>query len=174
MQYDLAQVNVARLLAPLDSEVLKPFVDALDEVNAEGDHSPGFVWRLQSESGNATDVEGFGWDVADSYGVIVNLTTWNSTQALSDFIFGGRHLEIMRRRREWFHPVAEATTALWWVPAGSRPTVSEAEDRIRSLRHHGHTENAFTLRRHFPHPDAVGLPSESRAADSDDERLCLA
>ncbi len=80
MNYDLAQVNVSRLLAPLDSTLLEPFVAALNEVNAEGDRAPGFVWRLQTESGNATDVEGFGWDVAGSHGVIVNLTTWTSTR----------------------------------------------------------------------------------------------
>ena len=169
MDYQLAQVNVARLLAPIDSALLKPFVDALDEVNAEGDHSPGFVWRLQSESGNATDVEGFGWDVADSHGVIVNLTTWVSTQALSDFIFGGRHLEIMRRRREWFQPVAEATTALWWVTAGTRPTVGEAEERVRHLRERGPTQHAFTLRRHFPSP--AETPSSVIA---NDDQLCPA
>lgn len=169
MTYNLAQVNVARLLAPLDSKVLRPFVEALDEVNAEGDRAPGFVWRLQSESGNATDIEGFGWDVADSCGVIVNLTTWRNTQALSDFIFGGRHLEIMRRRREWFQPVAESTTALWWVPAGTRPTVAESEDRIRLLRRHGPTGNAFTLRRHYPAPDA-----ELSGVRVDNRRFCPA
>jgi len=90
MKCDLAQVNVSRLLAPLDSTLLEPFVAALNEVNAEGDRAPGFVWRLQTESGNATDVEGFGWDVAGRHGVIVNLTTWTSTRALSDFVFSGR------------------------------------------------------------------------------------
>lgn len=169
MSYSLAQVNVSRLLAPLDSVLLAPFVAALDEVNAEGDQAPGFVWRLQSESGNATDVEGFGWDTAGSHGVIVNLTVWSSTRSLSDFIFGGRHLANMRRRREWFHPVVEATTALWWVPSGSRPSVDEAEARIRHLRQHGPTDHAFTLRRHYPAPD-----SAPRTAQVDDSRLCPA
>ena len=169
MSFEIAQVNVSRLLAPLDSTLLAPFVSALDEVNAEGDRAPGFVWRLQTESGNATDVEGFGWDVAESHGVIVNLTTWSNVQSLSDFIFSGRHLEIMRRRREWFHPVVEATTALWWVPVGIRPTVVEAEDRVQHLRSHGPTERAFTLRRHYPAPDAT-----SRIIQVDDDRLCPA
>lgn len=169
MSYDLAQVNVSRLLAPLDSPLLAPFIAALDEVNAEGERAPGFGWRLQSASGNATDVEGFGWDVAGSHGVIVNLTTWSSTQALSDFVFGGRHLAIMRRRREWFHPVVEATTALWWVPAGERPTVGEAEDRVRRLRGHGPTDDAFTLRHHYPAPD-----STLRNVQTGDEWFCPA
>lgn len=155
MAYRLAQVNVARLLAPLTSPRLAPFLSALDEVNAEGDQAPGFVWRLQSESGNATDVEGFGWDIAGSHGVIVNLTIWTDPQSLSDFIFGGRHLAIMRRRREWFHPVAEATTALWWVPAGIQPSVAEAEQRVRHLREYGPTEQAFSIRRPYPAPAAL-------------------
>lgn len=169
MTCELAQVNVSRLLAPLDSALLAPFVEALDEVNAEGDSALGFIWRLQTEAGNATDVEGFGWDAAGSHGVIVNLTTWTDTQLLSDFIFSGNHLAIMRRRREWFHPVVEATTALWWVPAGSRPTVGEAEDRVRHLRQNGPTERAFTLRRHYPAPDAA-----ARSLETDDDRFCPA
>lgn len=170
MNYDLAQVNVSRLLAPLDSALLAPFVAALDEVNAEGDWAPGFRWRLQTESGNATDVEGFGWDIAGSHGVIVNLTTWNNTRSLSDFVFSGRHLAIMRRRREWFHPVVEATTALWWVPADTRPTVDEAEDRVRHLRRHGPTGHSFTLRRHYPAPDSAARDTVQAA----DDRFCPA
>lgn len=169
MNFELAQVNVSRLLAPLDSTLLAPFVAALDEVNAEGDRTPGFVWRLQTETGNATDVEGFGWDIAGSHGVIVNLTTWTNTQSLSDFIFSGTHLAIMRRRRDWFYPVVEATTALWWVPTGTRPTVDEAEDRVRHLRQHGPTKHAFNLRRHYPAPDAA-----ARTVQANDDRFCPA
>lgn len=102
MGFDLAQVNVSRLLAPLNSPQLAQFVAALDEVNASGDAAPGFRWRLQTDDGNATAVQAFGWDVVDSYGVIVNLTTWTSVEALADWVFSGPHLAIMRRRREWF------------------------------------------------------------------------
>jgi hypothetical protein len=89
MSYDLAQVNVSRLLAPLDSPLPADFMAALDEVNAEGDAAAGFLWRLQTEDGSATAVRAFGWDVGDSHGVIVNLTTWTSVQALGDFVFSG-------------------------------------------------------------------------------------
>lgn len=153
MTFELAQVNVSRLLAPLDSPQLAGFMAALDEVNASGDAAPGFRWRLQTEDGNATAVRAFGWDVADSYGVIVNLTVWSSVDALADWAFSGPHLAIMRRRREWFAKAAEATTALWWVPAGHRPSPEAAEDRVRHLRRHGPTESAFTFRRPFPSPD---------------------
>lgn len=165
MDHHLAQVNVSRLLAPLDSRLLADFVAALDEVNAEADRAPGFVWRLQTEDGNATAVRGFGWDAGDSHGVIVNLTVWRDVEALAEYVFSGRHLEIMRRRRTWFQRAAEATTALWWVPAGTLPTTDDAEHRVRLLRVHGATPAAFTFRHLFPPP---GAPSGMRAEPSDD------
>jgi hypothetical protein len=143
--YELAQVNIARLKAPLDSPQLKDFVDALDPVNAAADTSDGFVWRLQSDSGNATDVPVFGDDW-----LIVNMTVWRDTNALTAFMYQGQHRELLARRREWFEKLQEAVTALWWVPAGHRPTVAEAEERLLHLRTHGPTPYAFSLRTSFP------------------------
>ncbi len=154
MSFELAQVNVSRLLAPLQSPQLAPFMAALNEVNAEGDAASGFLWRLQTEDGNATAVKAFGWDVAGSHGVIVNLTTWQSVEALAGFVFYGRHLEIMRQRRQWFHQAAEATTALWWVPSGHRPSTDEAEDRVRQLRGHGPSAGSFHVAQALPGPRA--------------------
>ena len=151
MTHHLVQVNIARLVAPLESEELADFVAALDEVNTDAENAPGFVWRLADESGNATGIAAFAWDVEDSAGVIVNLSTWESVEALKDYIYDGRHVAMLRRRREWFHKVPEATTALWWVPAGHRPTTAEAEARVRSLREHGPSPFAFTLRETFPY-----------------------
>lgn len=102
VSFELAQVNVSRLLAPIDSPVLADFMAPLDEVNAAGDAAPGFRWRLQTEDGNATAVRAFGWDAGDSHGVIVNLTTWDSVEALGDFVFSGQHLQIMGGRRSGF------------------------------------------------------------------------
>lgn len=167
--YDLAQVNVSRLLAPLDSPLLAPFMASLDEVNAEGDAAPGFLWRLQTEDGNATSVRAFGWDVRDSHGVIVNLTTWTSVEALAAFVFSGQHLEVMRGRRQWFERAVEPMTAMWWVPSGHRPSTDQAEDRVRHLRKHGPTAGAFTFRAPFPPPDAPGA-----VAHRDDGWLCPA
>lgn len=163
MDFDLAQVNVSRLLAPLDSPLLADFVAALDEVNAAGERAPGFRWRLQTEDGNATAVQAFGWDVGDSHGVIVNLTTWASVESLASFVFSGEHVAVMRRRRTWFEKAAEATTALWWVPLGHRPSTDEAEDRVRHLRRHGPTPTAFTFREPFPPPGHAA--AEVRPAD---------
>lgn len=142
---DLAQVNIARLLEPLDSELLADFVAALDEVNAEAESAPGFLWRLKDDDGNATQIRAFEWDEAGSAGVIVNLSTWTDPAALRSFVFGGRHVAVLKRRREWFQRVDEATTALWWVPRGYEPSPVEAEARLRSLRRHGPTPTAFTL-----------------------------
>lgn len=160
MEFELAQVNISRLLAPLDSPQLAEFMAALDEVNASGEAAPGFRWRLQTEDGDATAVQAFGWDAADSYGVIVNLTVWSSVEALADWAFSGPHVAIMRRRREWFAKAAEATTALWWVPAGHRPSTDEAEDRVLHLRRYGPTSRAFTFQRPFPSPAESGSALE--------------
>lgn len=158
--YELAQVNIARLKAPLDSPQLKDFVDALDPVNAVADDSDGFVWRLQSDSGNATDVAVFG----DEW-LIVNMSVWRDTNALTAFMYQGQHRELLARRREWFERIQEAMTVLWWVPAGHRPTVAEAEERLLHLRAQGATAYAFTLRTSFPAGEAAPttLSEETRA-----------
>ncbi|MGV4984012.1 DUF3291 domain-containing protein [Streptomyces sp. NRAIS4] len=147
--YELAQVNIARLKFPLDSPQLKFFVDSLDPVNAVADASDGFVWRLESDSGNATDIAVFG----DEW-LIINMSVWRDQNALTAFMYQGLHRELLSRRREWFEKVEEAMATLWWVPAGHRPTVAEAEDRLRHLRAHGATPYAFTLRTSFPAPRA--------------------
>jgi hypothetical protein len=144
-RYELAQVNIARLQAPLDSPQLKDFVEALDPVNAVADAADGFVWRLQSDSGNATDVPVFGDDW-----LIVNMSTWRDTNALTAFMYQGQHRDLLARRREWFERLEEAMAVLWWVPSGHHPTVAEAESRLLHLREHGPTQHAFTLRTSFP------------------------
>lgn len=156
MDYLLAQVNVGRLRAPLDSPALADFVAALDPVNAAADGAPGFVWRLQTEDGNATAVRAFEWDEAGSAGVIVNMSAWESVEALAAFVYAGPHRRVLSRRRQWFVPMAEAYTALWWIPPGGVPTTLDAEERVRHLRAHGPTRHAFTLREHFPPPGSAG------------------
>ena len=153
---ELAQVNVARLVAPLESLELADFVTSLDPVNLAAELAPGFVWRLQSEDGNATSFHAFTWDIGDSAGVITNMSVWVDVEHLAAFVYGQAHRRVLRRRREWFEPMREAYTACWWVPAGRRPTLTEAEERIRGLRRLGPTPFAFTLREHFPAQLAPG------------------
>jgi hypothetical protein len=156
MSFELAQVNVGRLLASVDSPVLAGFMAALDPVNAAADLAPGFIWRLQTEDGNATAIQAFEWDAAGSAGVIMNMSVWADVEHLGAFVYGEMHRQIMRRRREWFQVMREAYLACWWVPAGHRPGTGEAEDRIRHLRRHGPTPHAFTLRASYPPPGAEG------------------
>lgn len=153
--FHLAQVNIALPREPLSSPLLADFVAALAPINAIADASPGFVWRLQVDAGDATSVRGFGDDR-----ILVNMSTWESLDALSDFVFGSRHAEIMRARRKWFTPMKETYVALWWVPAGNRPSVREAEERVAHLGRHGPTPFAFTFKAPFPAPGAA--PSRAR------------
>jgi len=171
MTFQLAQVNFSRLVAPLDTPVLADFVAALDPVNAAADQAPGFVWRLQTEDGNATAIQAFDWDAAGSAGIIVNLSVWTDVEQLAAFVFGPMHRQVLRRRREWFQRVRDAQLACWWVPAGYRPTTGEAEDRIRHLRAHGPTPYAFTLRDSYPPP---GTGTADQPIRGRDEWLCPA
>lgn len=148
-EWHLAQVNIARLLEPLDSERLADFVAALDPVNAEADKAPGFVWRLKTDDGNATSLVAFEWDASGTAGVITNMSVWESFDALKDFVYSPKHLEVLRQRRNWFHQVAEATTALWWVRSGELPDLPTAELKIRKLRELGPTPEAFSLNKIF-------------------------
>ena len=163
MDYVLAQVNIGRLRAPLDSPQLADFMAALDPVNALADDAPGFVWRLQTEEGNATAVQAFGWDRGDSVGVIMNMSVWESVEALAAFVYSPAHRQVLRRRREWFEQMTQAYTALWWIPRGHLPTTAEAEDKIRQLRADGPTPQAFSLRVHFPPPGGEQAPRPGRA-----------
>jgi hypothetical protein len=155
VDYVLAQVNIARLRAPLDSPELTDFVQALDPVNATADAAPGFIWRLQDEGGDATAIRAFEWDTAGSAGVIVNMSVWESVEALANYAYSDIHRAVLRRRREWFEQMAESHLALWWIQRGTVPTTADAEDRVRQLREHGPTALAFTLRRPFPAPDSA-------------------
>ena len=105
--HHLAQVNVATLRAPLDGPELAGFVAQLEPINALADHSPGFVWRLQTEDGDATSIRPY-----DDERIMVNLSVWASLEALRGFVYATRHLDVMRRRREWFHRMADPYLAL--------------------------------------------------------------
>jgi hypothetical protein len=148
--FHLAQCNIALLRAPLDSPMLADFVDALEPINRLADRAPGFVWRLQTEAGDATAIRVFDDDM-----LIVNLSVWESIDALAEFVYRGAHRDVMRRRGEWFEKMAEAYLVLWWIPAGAIPTVSDAQSRFETLRRDGPTSEAFTFRSPVPAPDAI-------------------
>jgi hypothetical protein len=152
--FHLAQLNVARAKAPLDGPLLADFMAALDPVNEIADASPGFVWRLQTDDGDATSIRAYDDDL-----MIVNMSVWESIEALWAYVYDSGHLDVMRRRREWFQRI-ENHMVLWWVSAGHEPTVQEAQERLETLRERGPTPEAFTFKRRFPPPDAPGAGIE--------------
>lgn len=149
-QWHLAQLNVGRLVAPLESETLAGFVAALEPINAVADTQPGFVWRLQTEAGDATSIRPTDDDL-----FLVNLSVWSSLEALRAFVYTTTHVQVLRQRRAWFEQLPTSHLVLWWVPAGHIPTVTEALERLEVLRRSGPTPAAFTFRTPFE-PGAAG------------------
>lgn len=149
MTHHLAQLNIARMKAPLDSPVMADFVANLARINGLAEASPGYLWRLQDESGDATALRPFGDDV------VVNLSLWRDLDSLKTFTYQGAHTEMLKRRGEWFDRLGEAHQVLWWVPAGHRPDVYEAARRLARLQEEGAGPEAFTFRHAYPVPAAT-------------------
>jgi hypothetical protein len=157
--YHLAQLNVATMRTPLEAPEMADFVANLDRINALAEQSPGYVWRLQNEDGNATDVRPLG-----EY-VLVNVSVWEDVPSLSRYVYRTAHVEIMKRRREWFERMSSAWFVLWWIPAGHRPTIEEALQRLETLRAKGPSPAAFTFAQAYPTPDAADVGTPFRIED---------
>ena len=142
MTFYLAQVNIARMLAPLDSPVMKDFMDALDSINAVAESSPGFVWRLKADDGNATSIRAY----EDDY-IIVNMSVWENIDSLFQYTYASDHVDVFRRRREWFENMKIPYLALWYTQ--HMPTPEEARQRLEHLEAHGPTPYAFTFKKRF-------------------------
>jgi Domain of unknown function (DUF3291) len=152
-RWHLAQLNVGRLLAPVDSPAIAGFVAELEPINRLADASPGFVWRLQTAAGNATDIRPTDDDL-----FLMNMSVWTSIEALRAFTYSTAHVQVLRHRRAWFEQLAEAHLVLWWVPSGHIPTIDEAMDRLARLRSHGPMPDAFTFR--VPFEPASASPGD--------------
>jgi Domain of unknown function (DUF3291) len=142
--YHLAQLNVARAVAPLDGEQMADFMNSLEEINGLGESSPGFVWRLKSDNGNATDIK-----LTENPLFIINLTVWESVDSLFEFVYRSHHKDYFARRFDWFERYGAPSTVLWWVPAGTLPTAEEALARLKVLTDSGPTAEAFTFKQRF-------------------------
>ena len=155
----IAVFNVAKLRAPMDDPLIDDFRNNLDPINGLAEESPGFVWRLQDDSGNATGIYPYGDEL-----VIPNLVVWDSIDALADFTYRSGHREFLRRRRDFFESHEQPYLCLWWVEEGTVPTVPEAVERLDHLRAHGPTPFAFTFRHRFnPGEDE---PTKGNAKDT--------
>jgi hypothetical protein len=141
----IAQVNIGRMKGALEDPVMADFVARLDEINALADRSPGFVWRLQSDAGNATYLRPY-----DDDRILFNMSVWESIEQLKRYVYYTAHVEVLKRRHDWFERFSGAYTALWWVPQGHRPGVDEAKQRLAHLDAHGPTPFAFTFKTPFP------------------------
>jgi hypothetical protein len=151
--WHLAQVNIGRLVAPEGDPRVQPFFDALDRVNALAEASPGFVWRLTGEGNNATDLR----PTPDPL-LAVNMSVWTDADTLFAFVYRSAHTPVMARRRDYFERFDGAFQALWWIPAGEIPTLSDAFSRLWMLDRYGPTSHAFTFKARFPAPGLDGAP----------------
>lgn len=142
--YHLAQINIATMLAPIDSEIMSGFVARLDEINALAEKSAGFVWRLQTEEGDATAIRVF-----NNEAIIVNMSVWESVDALHKFTYASDHVEVFRKRRDWFEKMSKPMMALWWIPEGMIPTSEDGKAKLAYIEQHGVTPLAFTFKEQF-------------------------
>jgi hypothetical protein len=158
LQYHIAQFNYARAHRPLGNPIMAGFVAQLKYINGLADCSPGFVWRLQTEKGDATDIRAY-----PDERILITLSVWESIEALFKFTYRGQHGRVMGDRKQWFEHLEEVYLALWWIPAGTIPTVEDGKVRLEHLRHYGPTPYAFTFKTRFPVPEAthvVPMPVE--------------
>lgn len=145
--HHLAQINIARMLAPIDDLIMADFVAQLAPINALAEQSPGFVWRLQSESGDATNIK-----VYDDDMIIINLTVWETVDALRQFVYKSAHYGVLHQRKRWFEIFKGSYYALWWVPVDHLPSPEEGKERLEYLREHGESDYAFSFKNVFAAP----------------------
>jgi hypothetical protein len=161
MPYHLAQANIGRLRAPIGDPIMEGFRTQLEPINALADRSPGFVWRLQTEDGDATAIRPY----PDDDFMAINMSVWESLEVLQQFVYKSAHVGTLRGRREWFEHLDGPILVMWWIPVGHIPTVAEARERLAYLAEHGPTSHAFTFRTPFPPPDGeVSEPDRLDAA----------
>jgi hypothetical protein len=158
--YELAQLNIGIIRGAMDSPVMADFAAALARINALAERSPGYLWRLQTEDGDATAIRPFA-----NPNLLVNMSVWRDVDALRRYVYHSEHVELMRRRREFFERMPQAFLVLWWVPRGHRPDIAEAMARLEMLRARGPGPQAFTFREAWPPPDQAGSVPDLRFAD---------
>jgi len=159
--FELAQLNIGAIKAPMDSPVMADFVANLERINALAERSQGFLWRLQTEQGDATAIRPF-----EDENMLVNMSVWRDVESLNDYVYRSAHVELMRRRKQWFERMDQAFLVLWWVPKGHRPSVAEAIAKLQLLRAEGPSAQAFSFRQTFPPPDAAASARPVAFGDS--------
>lgn len=146
-KFHLAQFNIARLIAPLDDPQIAGFVAQLEILNTLAEDSPGFVWRLAGDNGNSTNIRTY-----DDERILVNMSVWESIEALFEYTYRSDHVGAFRDRRQWFEPLPTPYLVMWWVPAGVIPTALSGKHKLEYLAQHGPSPQAFTFKKRFPPP----------------------
>ena len=158
--FHLAQVNIGRARGEMTDPIMAGFFARLEEINALAERTPGFVWRLQTEDGDATAVRPY----PDDNRILINMSVWTGLAALRGYVFRSDHADVMRQRRDWFERFERVYVAMWWVPAGHRPTVAEAVERLAHLEAHGPGPQAFSFAQPYG-PDGQVLSRDGAAID---------
>ncbi len=153
----LAQVNIAEMVAPINDPLMIDFVNNLDRINALTEESPGFVWRLKGDEGNATAIRVFEYDF-----LIINMSVWENIDTLFDFTYKTAHVEILKRKKEWFHNMKKMHMAFWYVEKGHDPTPEEAKERLHYIRKHGETPYAFTFKSKYSIEDLKNYETNTK------------
>lgn len=153
MKYHLAQINIAKMLGPIDSPVMAEFVANLDGINALAESSDGFVWRLKEDGNNATSIK-----VYDDDFIIVNMSVWENIESLRQFVYNSHHVEIFKQRRQWFEKMSDMHMALWYIPADYTPTAMDGVERLDHLRRYGETPLAFLFKKGFTVEELENYP----------------
>ena len=147
MEYQLAQVNTAKMNADLDDPIMSGFVQRLDEINTLAEGSKGFVWRLQTEEGDATYLRPF-----DDARILFNMSVWETLEDLRGYVYASKHIELLKSKASWFAKLGEPHLALWWVNKGHIPSVEEALEKLKVIKANGPSAEAFTFAKPYPKP----------------------
>lgn len=148
-KYLIAEINIARMKGVnINDPIMQEFLENLDKVNALAESSEGFVWRLKDESNNATNLNPY-----NDEQIIINISVWESIEALEQYVYKSFHTDFLKRRKEWFHQFGKAFTAMWWTPEGVFPTMDEAVEKLEYLQKNGASQLAFDFKRKFPEPN---------------------
>jgi hypothetical protein len=139
----LAQVNIAKKLAPLDDPIMQDFINNVDKMNAIADSSPGFIWRMKDED------KDLGAQVFQDDSLVINISVWEDLDLLFNYTYNSGHIEVFKRKKEWFSKMKMMHMAFWYVPEGYEPSFQDAKDRLDYLNIHGDSPYAFTFKSKF-------------------------
>lgn len=148
--YYLAQINIAKAIAPIDSEIMQGFVNQIAAINQLAEQSKGYIWRLEGAYENALAIQAF-----EDSNMLINMSMWQDLQSFTDFVYKSAHKQLIKDKHQWFEKPTKPIFAMWWQKAGTYPTVEDGKNKLHHLEEHGVSETAFTMRKHFAPPEFV-------------------